>query len=183
VTRRLSISLRRAAQHLAISGVVFLAVLLLWDATHSSNGVANAVGRGSSPAAPAFAFRRLAGAGTVRLSSYAGKVVVLAFWASWCEPCKSELPELEKLSRHYRLGPVVVVGLDVHDSESDARAFVRKRRLTFPIAIDRSEQAVTAYGVQALPELFIVSPTGYVVEHFRGLISPAEIERVVLQHM
>jgi peroxiredoxin len=77
----------------------------------------------------------------------------------------------------------VVIAVAVHDSASDARRFVQAHTLSFPTAIDHSEKTVDSYGVQALPELFVISPDGHVVEHFRGLMPATDIERAVVRHM
>ena len=176
---RLSRLLRPASQHLAVAVVAFLAVLLGWRLLHSNGGVASEINSRSTPAAREFVLPSVRGTGSVDLHSYAGRLVVLAFWASWCSPCKAELPELERLWRVYRSGPVVVLGLDVHDSVSDARSFIKAHKLSFPLAVDSSDRTLDAYGVQALPELFFISPDGRVVEHFRGLVPPARIEGAI----
>lgn len=171
------------ARNLALAGSVFLAVILVWDASHSRGGVSAAVEAGHEPAAPDFNLRSLEKSSErVRLDAYAGHLVVLAFWASWCGPCKAELPELERLWRGYRGGPVVFVAIDAHDSLGDARAFVRRHKLTMPTLGDPDDQAVGAYGVQSLPEMFIISPAGRVVEHFRGIVSTQTVRAAIEAH-
>ena len=83
-------------------------------------------------AAPAFTLSRLDGAGPISLSQYAGKVVVLNFWASWCVPCKQENPALVRVYERYRGSDVVLIGIDYQESADGGLAYVRRMGISWP---------------------------------------------------
>jgi cytochrome c biogenesis protein CcmG, thiol:disulfide interchange protein DsbE len=160
VTRRLRLS----AQILALAGVVGLLALLVWKLGHQEH--APRVGT----VAPAFTLRRLDGQGNVSLAAYRGKAVVLNFWASWCNPCKSEAKVLQRDWTRYR-DRVVFVGIDYHDLASDARHFVDVHALTFPMLEDGSGRVTGRYGISQVPETYVVSAEGRIVAHLAGPIT------------
>ena len=168
-----------AAPHLAVALVAFLLVLLLWVLTHSSGGVSAAVARGQTPQAPEFSLEPLSGSRRVDLERYAGRVLVVNFWASWCGPCRSEAPALERLWRRWRSHLVTFVGVDVHDVTGDARGFARASGLSYPLGRDASGQAARVYGVGNLPATFVISTRGRVVARFLGPVSAQELDRVI----
>jgi cytochrome c biogenesis protein CcmG/thiol:disulfide interchange protein DsbE len=161
VTGRLKLS----AQLVALACVAGLLALLVWKLAHQQH--APAVGA----AAPAFTLRLLDGTGTVSLASYRGRPVVLNFWASWCEPCKSEAPVLERDWSRYRGRGVVFLGVDYHDLAPDARSFVRHHALTFPMLEDGSGQVTGSYGISQVPETYVLNRHGRIVAHLPGPIT------------
>jgi len=161
VTRRL----KGTAQLFALACVAGLLALLVWSVVHQDH----APGVGS--VAPAFTLRRLGGPGRVSLASYRGKPVVLNFWASWCEPCKSEAAVLERDWASYRDRGVVFLGVDYHDLTSDARRFVSAHALTFPMLQDGSGSVTGRYGISQVPETYVLDRQGRVVAHLRGPIT------------
>ena len=156
---------KTAAQLIALAGLAGLLALLVWSVVHQQH----APGVGSM--APAFTLRRLDGPGTVSLASYRGKPVVLNFWASWCEPCKSEAAVLERDWATYRNHGVVFLGVDYHDLNSDARRFVSVHALTFPMLQDGSGSVTGRYGISQVPETYVLNRQGRVVAHLRGPIT------------
>lgn len=85
------------------------------------------------------------------LSDFRGKVVVLNFWASWCTPCKQEMPNLQRIWEEFRSRGVVVVGVDVVDDVEDAAAFLKALKITYPNVYDPGQARMIAYQVTALP--------------------------------
>lgn len=163
------------AQGVAIGLVVFLFVLLAWSLVRDEGGdLAAAAARGERPKAPEFELERLDGDGELRLSSLQGKVVVVNTWASWCIPCKEEAPYLEQLWRDNRDRGVVVVGLNAKDLSSDARRFVSRFDLTFPVVRDGSGDTIRKWGVTGFPETFVLDREGRVVEAFVGAVNSDE---------
>lgn len=99
----------------------------------------------------------------VTLSSLRGRVVVLTFFASWCEPCEQDMPVLEK-AQHAAGGRIAVVGVNYQDFPSDTRAFVKRLGVTFPTLIeDSSDNPVAArYDVHAMPDTVFIDAQGVV---------------------
>ena len=99
---------------------------------------------------------------------------MLNFWASWCGPCKEEAPYLEQVWRQNRHRGLTVVGLDAKDFRRDARSFMRRFDLTFPIVYDGPGKTLSGYGVTGFPETFVIDREGRVVEAFVGAINSDE---------
>jgi cytochrome c biogenesis protein CcmG/thiol:disulfide interchange protein DsbE len=131
----------------------------------------DAVNRGERPPAPNLTLPPLDGNGNEKrsISDYKGKVVVLNIWASWCGPCRDESPLLERW--HKRITPQggLVLGVDVQDIDSDARAFIKEFGLTYPHLRDKEGDDVRSeYGVVGYPETFVIDRQGRVAALFRG---------------
>ena len=105
--------------------------------------------------APDFTLRSFAGSPIV-LSAYRGKPVVLNYWASWCVPCREEMPNLERAWRAFRDRGVVVLGVNVADDYDDAAVFLRKLAITYPNVFDPEQTRLNTYGVAGLPTTFFV---------------------------
>lgn len=106
--------------------------------------------------APDFALPLLGGAGTLTSEELRDSPVVLNVWASWCVPCREEAPVLEAAWRKYRSRGVRFVGVNVQDSEEDARAFVREFGITFPSVRDTELELWRKLGARGVPETFFV---------------------------
>jgi len=161
MTRRL----KAIAQLLALGCVAVLLALLVWQLGNQQH--APRVGA----VAPAFTLHRLDGPGKVSLASYRGRPVVLNFWASWCQPCKSEAKVLERAWASYRNRGVVFLGVDYHDLASDARRFVSAHALTFTMLEDGSGKVTGSYGISQVPETYVLNRQGRVVAHLAGPIT------------
>jgi cytochrome c biogenesis protein CcmG/thiol:disulfide interchange protein DsbE len=169
------------AQGVAVGLVALLFILLSWTLlTKEGGNLAAAAARGERPQAPDFTLERLDREGRLTLSSLEGKAVVLNVWASWCIPCKEEAPVLERAWRQNRKRGLIVVGLDAKDFRRDARRFVERFGLTFPIVYDGPGDTLGGYGVTGFPETFVVDRQGKVVEAFAGAVN-AEEERARLR--
>jgi len=163
------------AQGVAVGLVVVLFGLLVWKLVDDEGGaLAASVARGETPDAPDFTLERLDREGELTLSSLEGKAVVLNFWASWCLPCKEEAPFLERVWRENRDRGLVVVGVDAKDLRSDARAFMRRFGLTYPIVYDGPGPTTKRYGVTGFPETFVIDRDGRVVDVLIGGINSDE---------
>src|SRR3977135_3746821 len=110
----------------AVGLVAALLVLLGWQVVHSQKtSVAQSFTSGHRTMAEDFTLKRLNGEGSFKLSSLRGKVIVINFWAAWCDPCKSEAPRFQSLYERYR-GRVEFVGVDANDYSGDAKAFLAR---------------------------------------------------------
>ena len=100
---------------------------------------------------------------TLSLADLDGKVVVLNFWASWCPPCRFEMPDFEAAWKEYRDQGVVFVGVAVSDSEEDARSFAEETGVTYPIGLDGEGVTSVAYEVTSLPTTVFIDREGRIV--------------------
>lgn len=161
--------LKLGAQALAVALVLGLFALLIWKVAQGSHKEA-APGK----PAPDFTLSRIGGPGDLQLSSLRGKAVVLNFWASWCSPCKREAPALQAVSKTWGKR-VVVLGVDVNDFQGDARGFMRKYGLTYPVVHDNKNVTTPKYGLTGLPETFFLDRRGRIVEHVPGEVQAADL--------
>lgn len=122
-----------------------------------------------SPPRPAadFSLPRFDG-GTQSLSDFSGDWVILTFWASWCGPCRAEMPSLESLHQSHAAKGVVVLGVSVDQDETAARGFLQEYRLSFPQVWDRQGGVGNLYQASAIPMSVLVDPDGQVVALSRG---------------
>ena len=98
----------------------------------------------------------------VSLEQYRGSVVMLDFWATWCEPCRDELPELDRLQKKYAKEKFVVIAVSVDNEAATAREFLQKYNLNLLAAWDRNKSVVSAYDVQRMPSCYLIDATGKV---------------------
>jgi cytochrome c biogenesis protein CcmG/thiol:disulfide interchange protein DsbE len=159
---------KRAGQAVAVLVVLVLAGVLGWRVVSSGGGVANQLDKGKPVPAPALVLGRLDTDGTLSLASLRGKVVAINFWASWCGPCRDEAPLLEGTWRENRAKGFVMLGVDANDSSGEARKFMRKYGLTYPIVHDAHGSTLGRWGVPGLPTTFVVDRKGRVVAKFLG---------------
>jgi cytochrome c biogenesis protein CcmG, thiol:disulfide interchange protein DsbE len=111
----------------------------------------------------------LGGNGTGEIADYRGKWVLVNFWASWCEPCRSEAPALETFQQQHARNGFTVLGIDLDDSTDDAGAFVSRYGLTYPQLRDGDgSDRRDAYGMTGFPESFLVNPSGKLALIRRG---------------
>lgn len=127
--------------------------------------------------APDFALRDLNGA-PLRLSDLRGKAVVLNFWATWCPPCRAEIPWLVAMQKQY--GPqglqVVSVSMDEADG-TDVQQFVRRNGINYPVLLGDTHVASLYGGVQVLPTTYYISRSGHVLAFVSGVISLEEVQQ------
>ena len=112
------------------------------------------------------------------LSEFRGKTVVVNFWAMWCEPCRDEMPSLEKLRGRLGSRPFEVVAVNVGDSPERVARFTREMPVTFPILFDREQEAARTWKVRGYPTSFVIGPDGRIVYYFVGELDWASDEVV-----
>jgi cytochrome c biogenesis protein CcmG, thiol:disulfide interchange protein DsbE len=166
----------------AIVAVAALVALLAYglSANEPDRKIDRAVARGERTGPPKLELPRLSGAGKTSLADYRGKVVVLNFWASWCDPCRVESPLLERWHRRISRSGGTVLGVDVLDVTSDARDFVRKYGLSYPMLRDGSGDSLERFGVVAYPETFVLDRRGRIAATRRGPVDERFLREQVL---
>jgi peroxiredoxin len=172
--------------------VVLLAVLLIWgvyDVVNKNNINNEAVGKTNTNAevitdkneevkigleksnlSPDFELTTLDGK-KVKLSDYRGKKVILNFWATWCPPCRAEMPDMEKFYSSYKDKDVVILGVNLANAERDqttVKNFIKSYGITYPIPLDKENLAAEMYQVSAIPTSYIIDPQGIIIEKVVG---------------
>ena len=168
--------IQRVAQVVALVGVAAMLGLLIWKVAFGlDTGAADELAQGKLVHAPAFTLDRLDRDGELGVDDLKGKAVVVNFWASWCVPCRDEAPVLQKTYARYRDQGLVVLGVDVNDFRQDARRFMKRYGLSYPVVYDGKGSTVGKWGVRGFPETFFVDRTGKLVgERIEGAV---DIER------
>jgi thiol-disulfide isomerase/thioredoxin len=102
------------------------------------------------------------------LADYRGKVVLVNFWATWCAPCREEMPSMEKLRRAMEGKPFVILAVNVGEGPRAAGDFGRKLELGFPLLLDRDTRTAKSWGARVLPASYLVGPEGTIRYSYFG---------------
>jgi peroxiredoxin len=116
--------------------------------------------------APAFTLVDLAGK-SVSLSDFRGKVVVLDFWATWCPPCRREIPDFINLQKQYAAQGVQIIGIALDEPEK-VQAFARDNGMNYPVLLGNDAISALYGGIEGIPTTFIIDKTGRIVNKFEG---------------
>jgi peroxiredoxin len=115
--------------------------------------------------APDFELKTLAGE-TVKLSNLKGKKVMLNFWATWCPPCKEEMPAMDKLSKQAGKD-VVILAVNI-DPQLDVQGFINENKITFPIPLDKDDKVNETYQVLSIPTTYFIDSKGIIQNKYTG---------------
>jgi cytochrome c biogenesis protein CcmG, thiol:disulfide interchange protein DsbE len=179
----------------SIAGACLIGLLVYGvTAQSASRTLDEAVAHGQRPAAPQ-ATRRLpvlsgvssvagspapyTGSAGDSLAAYRGKVVVLNFWASWCVPCQTEAPLLERTQSNLHAHGGTVLGVTYLDASTDSKGFVSGHHISYPNLRDTTGEFAHAYGTDQLPESFVIDRDGDIVAIRRGEIDQAFLDQAV----
>jgi cytochrome c biogenesis protein CcmG/thiol:disulfide interchange protein DsbE len=168
---------------IAVLGVVVALVALLAYGLVSNKpdrGIEEALGQGEREQAPELVLPRLSGGGEESLEDYRGKVVVLNFWASWCEPCRDESPLLQRWHERLVKRGGTVLGVDAFDEIGRARAFVDRYGLTYPMLRDGAGDTRERFGILGFPETFVIDREGRIAALARGPVGDEFMRQRVL---
>jgi peroxiredoxin len=116
-----------------------------------------------------FTLPLLAG-GNVNLSSYRGKVVILNFWATWCPPCRTEMPSMEILYQRFNAQGLEILAVDTGENASTVQQFINSAGYTFPVILDSANRVSSVYGIRAIPTTFIIDREGKIIGYVVGSI-------------
>jgi len=167
---------------ISVAGACLIGLLVYGISTQSASRTLDTrVHEGRRPLAPAAGHTLpvLGGAGVGSLGALRGKVVLLNFWASWCVPCATEAPMLQRAEPTLRRYGATVLGVTYKDAAPDSEAFVRRYHLSYPNLRDGTGSFAGAYGTDQLPESFIVDRDGHVVTLQRGEISQRFVDQAI----
>ena len=171
---------RAAVRHKVISGLIAVCVagsLAGIALVGSASGASGQPPRPADVAAPAFRLLILDHSGQqVSLGQYSGRPLIVNFFASWCEPCKTETPLLATFYRTEK-GKVALVGLDENDVLGNATSFTRADGVTYPVGWDPQFNVASAYGVNALPQTFFLDVRHHIVDRIFGAVTLADLQK------
>jgi len=159
----------------AVSALVGIAVIALLAFGLTQQGTSRSfdedIALGHPPLAPVASLPRLQGSGTSSVAAYRGRIVVLNFWASWCEPCQQEAPMLERAQHQLVAHGGTVLGVTYDDTSDDSLSFVRQYGLTYPMLRDVTGSYAHRFGTDQLPESFVIDRAGRIVAISRGEVT------------
>jgi thiol-disulfide isomerase/thioredoxin len=116
----------------------------------------------------------------VRLSDYRGKVVLINFWATWCPPCRAEIPDLIRLQRDYRSAGLQVVGITYPPQKlTTVRAFVRSLKMNYPVSLGTKKTKLLFSESETLPMTIVIGKDGTVKDIIDGILLPEEFEQKI----
>lgn len=165
---------------LILAAAVVVALLAFRFYQGGGIGAPPAGGPAMLAGAPAASFpvKALSGAPD-SLANYRGKVVLVNLWATWCPPCRAEIPALETLYRQYQSQGLVVLGIDQGESAKVAGAFAHKLGVTYPVLVDDGQQYGRAYAALGLPTSILVDRSGKIVRGIDGEMTLAQMREIV----
>jgi peroxiredoxin len=146
-----------------VGAAVAAAALFAWLSTGRAPAP---VGRGSP--APDFSLPRLDGGAALSLAELRGRVVLVNFWATWCQPCEAEMPALERLYRSLSGSPFELVAISVDEDAEAVKRFRDRLGLSFPILLDPERRVAERYQTFRFPETLLLDAEGRVVERYVG---------------
>ena len=136
-------------------------------------------GETAADTAPDFTMLDMEG-NEVKLSDFFGTPIVLNFWASWCPPCKAELPDFEEACKRYE-GKVTFLMVNLTDGQREtvevAKSYIASQGYTFPVYFDTNYEAAYVYGVSSIPQTYFINADGSLEARATGMISAAQLEK------
>lgn len=178
-TVRIAVALGVLALAAAVVFIAFSGTIAKSDQRASvSETIAEARGTEKAPA-PEFNLKNLSGK-EVKLSDYKGKVVIVNFWATWCGPCRAEIPSFVSLRERYHGRGLEIIGISLDEGDQESvGAFAERFNINYPIVLGTME-TVEAYGpMNAIPTTFVIDRQGQVRSRHLGMMSFSEIEEAI----
>jgi peroxiredoxin len=130
--------------------------------------------------APNFVLKDLSGK-EVELEDFKGKGVFLNFWGTYCPPCEKEMPAIQRQYEKYKDQGVVVLAVDIAETELTVKKFAEEKNLTFPIVLDQQREVVDVYGVGNLPATYLINPDGEVIDKITGELNDTRVRNYMEQ--
>lgn len=164
---------RRWMQMIILSSIIVLGGWTVYSAVNDS-------GLKAEPGGPAPQFKLMDLEGNERsLADWKGKAIVINFWATYCEPCREEMPDLQKQYEKWASSDVIVLGVNAGESKLKAQNFVNQAKVTFPILLDSDEKVRKQYGITQYPSTVFVKQDGTIDQIKVGIMDEPFIEHSV----
>jgi peroxiredoxin len=140
-------------------------------------GIATTASAANTTKSPAADFTLKSNSGSnIKLSELRGQVVMINFWASWCGPCRQEMPLLEQLYKKYQPMGFTLLGVNVEDDPNEATKWLKGKEVSFPILFDNESKVSELYNVSAMPTTLIIDRDGNMRYYHRGYVPGTEDE-------
>jgi len=161
--------------------VAIVLVVAIWRGIRHSHS--NRTGLGGAAVAhsvaPSFSLQDLEGK-PLDLASYRGKVVLLNFWATWCTPCRGEIPHFVELQSQYGGRGLQIVGISMDDGPAPVRNFYQEHKMNYPVALGTEKVAEAYGGVLGLPVTFLIDRDGRIAAKFTGAVEITLVQQKVI---
>jgi peroxiredoxin len=164
---------RIVGHRLLVAGVLLVLAAVLVTCGDGGSETVQGVNQGNR--ALDFALENLAGE-EVSLSDYEGEVVVVNFWATWCPPCRAEIPDLEAAYQAFKGEGLVVLGVNVQDPAQLVEPFVAEMGMTYPVVLDKTGRVLKDYRAPGLPMSLIVDREGVIQARHVGYLSAEQLD-------
>ena len=109
-----------------------------------------------------FTLKTLKG-GTVSLKDYRGRLIFLNFWATWCGPCRAEMPSMQRLWEEFKEEDFVILAINIQEESKLVSSFMDERGLFFPVLLDEKGKVARSYGIRGIPTTFFLNPEGEII--------------------
>ncbi|HKO27394.1 MAG TPA: TlpA disulfide reductase family protein [Solirubrobacteraceae bacterium] len=174
---------RIAIPALIVAVAAALLALLGFGVAHlgSNSSIDASVARGDYPTAPNSGLQLpiLGGSGSRSLAEFRGKVVVVNVFASWCPPCLAEAPMLEREEQQIAKDNATILGVTYQDNSSDSESFVQQHHISYPVVRDVTGKFSRAYGVNGVPETFVINRQGKIVALNRSQLDETWLKKTL----
>jgi thiol-disulfide isomerase/thioredoxin len=159
--------------------LIFSAIYVSYDYNHikkvnSQGNNRNFNANGSAGEAAGFTLTDLAGKNT-SLGDFRGKNVYLNFWATWCPPCRGEMPDIEKIYQQFKDKDLVILAVDLGEDISTVKNFVKQNNYHFKVLLDSNQKAATLYNITAIPTSYFIDRNGKIVTKRIGALSEGDM--------
>lgn len=132
------------------------------------------------PNAPDFSLPSVPGGSTVKLSDYKGKVVLVNFWATWCPPCRAEIPDFIAVRDSLNAKGFEILGISLDEGGAkDVAPFAKEYRITYPLALGNQDIVKRYGGIRGIPTSFLIDRQGRIVQKWPGMIDKTTLENAV----
>jgi peroxiredoxin len=133
----------------------------------------------SGKPAPNFTLKEVKTGQPITLSHYKGKVVILDFWATWCPPCRAEIPHWIALYNQYKSSGLVIIGVSMDDSATPVKPFMDEYHVDYPVVMGDNKVANEYGGIEGIPTTFIINQKGDIVKQVVGYRSSGKFDKII----